>query len=104
MIAACIIQGIMILLFAGLGFLFARGKGQNLIAGYNVMSEKERAKYDEEKLMKILRNGMFTFAGCTAISLIGTLTDSKLLMHAGYVFLFIEAIILIVRANTAAKR
>ena len=104
MIAACVIQGVMILLFLCLGLLCSRGKGQRLIAGWNVMSEKERAKYDEKKLMKILRNGMFAFAGCTAISLIGTLTGSKLLMHSGYGLLFVGAIVLVVRANTAAKR
>ena len=104
MIAACIIQGIMILLFAGLGSLFARGKGQNLIAGYNMASEAERAKYDEKKLLRICRNGMFAFAGCIALSLVGTLIDSRLLMNGSYALFFIAAIILVVRANTAAKK
>ena len=104
LVAACIIQGIMILLFVSLGIIFAKGKGQNLIAGYNVASEKERAKYDEKKLLRIVRNGMFAFAACVAISMIGTLANSKFLMNTGYLLLFIIAIVLVVRANTAAKK
>ena len=104
MIAACVIQGIMILLFTGLGIIFARGKGQNLIAGYNTATEAERAKYDEKKLLRIVRNGMFGFAGCGALGLVGTLTESNFLMNASYVLFFIIAIVLVVRANTAAKK
>ncbi len=99
-----IIYGVMILLFAGFGILFALGKGRGLIAGYNTMSEAERAKYDEKKLMRIMRNGMFTMAGCTAVSLIGVLIKSKPVMWAGYVMIFAVAVVLVVLTNTAAKR
>ena len=46
MVAACIIYGILILLFLVLGSLFARGRGRKLIAGYNTMSEREREKIE----------------------------------------------------------
>ena len=47
-----VMQAIITLMLVGLGILFALGKGAFLIAGYNTMSEKEKAKYDEKKLMK----------------------------------------------------
>ena len=104
MVAACIIYGILILLFLGLGVLFARGRGQKLIAGYNTMSEREREKIDETKLMRIMRNGMFVFAGCMALSLIGALTGIRPLMDLGAVLLVVEAVVLVILANTKAKR
>ena len=102
--AGVIIYGVMILLFVCLGVLFAMGKGRGLIAGYNTMSEEERAKYDEKKLTKIMRNGMFAMAGCTAVSLIGVLIKSRPVMWAGYVLIFAAAVVLVVRTNTTAKR
>ena len=104
MTAAIIIYGIMILMFASFGLMFARGKGQGLIAGYNTMSAREREKYDEGKLMRIMRDGMFSFAGCMAVSLIGTLIGSKALMYAGFVLLLAAAIVLAVLANTKTKK
>ncbi len=104
MLIACIVHGILILLFLVLGVLFAKGKGQKLIAGYNTMSEREREKIDETKLMRIMRNGMFVFAGCMALALIGTLTGVRSLIEAGTVLLIITAVVMVVLANTKAKR
>ena len=104
MLTALIIQGIMILLFLILGVIFALGKGQKLIAGYNTMSEKERAGYDEKKLLHIMRNGMFAFAACMAVSFVGMLLDRKQIVMTGYALMAVIAIILIIRANTAAKK
>ena len=104
MVAACIIYGILILLFLALGVLFARGRGRKLIAGYNTMSESERERVDEQKLLKIMRNGMFVFAGCMALALIGALTGIRPLMDLGAVLLVVEAVVLVILANTKAKR
>lgn len=104
MVAACILYGVLILLFLALGILFAKGRGKKLIAGYNTLSERERERIDEQKLLKIMGNGMFVFAGCMALSLIGALTGVKPLMEAGAVLLVVAAVVLVVRANTKAKR
>ena len=92
MIAACIVYGILILLFLVMGVLFAKGKGQKLIAGYNTMSEREREKIDETKLLRIMRNGMFVFAGCEVLALIGTLTGVRPLIETGILLLIIAAV------------
>ncbi len=104
MTAAIIFYGIMILIFLLFGLAFARGKGQGLIAGYNTMSAREREKYDEAKLMKVMSRGMFALAGCMVLSLIGTLAGSRLLMFGGYALLLITAIVLAVLANTKTKK
>ncbi len=104
MIAACVIHGLLALLFLFFGLLFARGKGRGLIAGYNTMSERERAKYDEKKLLRIMRNGMFALAGCMVVGLVGTLLQSKAIMWTGHGLLLAVCIVLVICANTRTKR
>ena len=41
---------IALLMLLALAVLFALGKGGFLIAGWNVMSPEERARYDEKKV------------------------------------------------------
>ena len=98
------VRAVMILLFLALGVVFACGKGRWLIAGYNTMSERERARYDEKKLMRIMRNGMFAFAGCQLLSLMGSLLGYRLLEYAGYGLFAAAAVVLIIRANTGALK
>ena len=104
MIIACIVHGVLILLFLIMGVLFAKGKGQKLIAGYNTMSEREREKIDETKLLRIMRNGMFVFTGCEVLALIGTLTGVRPLIETGILLLIIAAVAMVILANTKAKR
>ena len=104
MITACIVYGILILLFLVMGVLFAQGKGRKLIAGYNTMSEREREKIDETKLMRIMRNGMFVCAGSEVLALIGTLTGVRPLIEAGVLLLIIAAVVMVILANTKARR
>ena len=54
--------------------------------------------------MRIMRSGMFAFAGCMALALIGTLTGIRPLMDLGAVLLVVEAVVLVILANTKAKR
>ena len=104
MVAACIVFGLMTLLFLVMGIAFSRGKGQRLIAGYNTMSEKEREKYDEKKLMKLMAGGMFVFAGCMVLALIGILTELRPLRILAWAAVVVTVAVLIVRANTAVRK
>ena len=45
-IIACIIIGICMLLMLAMSVVLMMGKGANLIAGYNMMSQKEKERYD----------------------------------------------------------
>ena len=99
-----LVFGSMVVLFLILGVLFRQGKGKGLIAGYNTMSERERARYDETKLMKIMSRGMFSFACCMALSLAGVLLHRAQLVSAGFGLLAVAAIVLVVLINTKAKR
>ncbi|RKD69575.1 uncharacterized protein DUF3784 [Sinobaca qinghaiensis] len=41
-------------LFSAAAFLLSRGKGSFLIAGYNILSDSEKEKYDEVALCKFM--------------------------------------------------
>ena len=102
--SAIIVLVLMLILFLILGIVFGKGKGQDLIAGYNTASEKERAKIDEKKLMKLMSRGMFAFAGCMLISVIGVLRGNKAVINAGFCLMMAGVIALVILANTKTKR
>ena len=104
MVAACIVFGAVALLFLALGVGFSRGKGQGLIAGYNTMSAREREKVDEKKLMRVMSGGMFSLAGCTAVSLVGMLTGICPLLYAGFSLFIAAIVVLVIRANIGTKK
>ncbi|BBF43455.1 hypothetical protein lbkm_2143 [Lachnospiraceae bacterium KM106-2] len=64
---------VMTILFLLLSIHLLRGKGANLIAGYNTSSEKEKAKYDELKLCR-----------CTGVSMLITTISLAILTYFCY--------------------
>ena len=47
-----------------LGVVFLRGKGTDLISGYNTASVEEKMKTDEKKLCRFMGKLMFALAAC----------------------------------------
>ncbi len=101
---SAVIVSVAFLSFLALGFLFRRGKGKWLIAGYNTMSERERQRYDEKKLMKIMSHGMFTAAGCLTFTLAGELLGNKALVTVGFSLLALVLIVTVFLSNTRTKQ
>lgn len=99
-----VIQAIITLMLIGLGILFALGKGASLIAGYNTMSEKERARYDEKKLMKNMSLMMFSCAACTTVGLIGSILRRPWLVNLGFILMVPCVLYFIIRVNTKSLR
>ena len=104
MLTACIVYGVLIALFVCFGILFSMGRGGCLIAGWNTMSERERAKYDEEKLMRVVSSGMFALAGAMAVMLAAMLLENKTLRIFSYVLFLAVVIVLVILANTITKK
>lgn len=61
------IELLVALVFVALAVVLLRGKGAFLIAGYNTMSEAERAQYDEKKLTQFMGKFMLVVALCCAL-------------------------------------
>ena len=87
-----VVNLIVIAFFVLMGILFARGKGLDLIAGYNTLSAREKEKYDKEKLCKAMSRMMFLLAGTWAVAAAGVYIRSNALCWAG-IALFLAVII-----------
>ena len=92
------------LLFLILGILFALGKGGFLIAGWNMMSREERARYDEKAVFRNMSALMISCAGCMGLLLLGNVLDMEALHWAGALLLVLCVIFFVVRVNTAGKK
>ena len=92
------------LLFLLLGILFSMGKGGFLIAGWNMMSPEERARYDERAVFRNMSALMFSCAGCMALLLLGRALNMEVLNWIGTLLLILCVIFFAVRVNTAGKK
>ncbi|MBM7713046.1 Zn-dependent membrane protease YugP [Bacillus thermophilus] len=97
---------ILIIIFISF-FIFAivlsRGKGAFLIAGYNTMSDSEKAQYDEVALCKFM--GKIMFGVCLSILLL-TLSEvlgKQVLLIIGLILLFTLIIFALVYLNTGNR-
>lgn len=90
-------------LFIILGITFRTGKGASLVAGYNTMSEAEKAKYDTNALLKFMGNMMFALSISMLLSLVGDLYELKWLLYVGLLLFFITMIFMLIFINTANR-
>ena len=97
-------QGIMTLVFLALGVIFALGKGAFLIAGYNVMSKEEKARYDEKKMLKNMSIMMFICAACMAVGFIGALVEKQWLITTGFCLLISCIVYFLIRINRVSRK
>lgn len=91
---------IVIVLLVGLGILFSTGKGAFLIAGYNTMPKKEKAKYDIVALCKFMGRLMFAVSGCVLFWLFDELYLGFHLFAIGQILLIAILIFALIYANT----
>ena len=86
-----------------LAIVFLSGKGENLIAGFNTMDERERKKYDQRLLLRIV--GVAILAISLFLGVMALFFDT-LPHYTAYVFLFFTiaiSIIVIVFGNTICR-
>lgn len=67
------------------GITFSMGKGSSLIAGYNTMSDEEKAEIDEGRLLKFMGKMMFALAGSMVFGLVGGWLEIELIIYVGLV-------------------
>ncbi len=90
--------GAVVLLLVGTGVLFWFGKGAWLIAGYNMLPRKRRARIDRRKLCRTMACFLFY---CAAVVMIDRLAAAEgVVMN---IYLHLGAIVLIVYANTGGR-
>ena len=98
-----IIHAIFAGLFVILGIMFLRGKGLDLIAGYNTTSKAEKEKIDKRKLCKYMGKLMFLLAGCFLILMASVVFDKLWLMWLGIVLFVCIAVGGVIYMNTGNR-
>ena len=90
-------------MFIALGIAISKGKGINLIAGYNTMSAKEKEKIDEKALCSYVSKLMFLLSACWAILSIGLEIKQMWLFWIGFVLFIGVTIFFVIYMNTGNR-
>ena len=102
-IVACVIVGIMMLLMLGISAVLLMGKGSWLIAGYNTLDKKEKAKYDSAALCKFVGKYLLSVSLLMPAIPIGGIFKLHWLIAAYICFMLISAFCVIVYCNTGDR-
>ncbi len=95
-----IITGFILLLLIGIGSVLRAGKGAFLISGYNMLSQKDKEKYNEKALCRFVGNMLYVIALLLFFVVIGAIYKITWLMTLFIVVLFTFTIGCLVYANT----
>lgn len=93
--------GMILLLILGIALL--QGKGAWLIAGYNTLSDEEKAKYDEKALCKATGKMMFGITFSTVFIFLGELFQLKGVVIAGVVLMIAIILAGVIYINTGRR-
>lgn len=72
-----IATSIILFIFLMFSILLLNGKGAMLIAGYNTLDEKERAKYDEKALCKAVGKLILSICGAMLFFIYGEIIKQQ---------------------------
>ncbi len=98
------IMWVVVAIFAIMTIILLSGYGANLIAGYNTASKKEKSKYNNKKLSRVVGVG---FAVITTILMIMAIGATMLSASMAYIFLavvIIDCAVMIVLMETICKK
>ena len=90
-------------MFIALGIAISKGKGINLIAGYNTMPAKEKEKIDEKLLCGYVSKLMFLLSACWVILSIGLEIKQMWLFWIGFVLFLVVTIFFVIYMNTGNR-
>jgi hypothetical protein len=84
-----------------MGIVVLIGKGDNLIAGYNTASAKEKSQYNIKRLRGLI-GGLLTILAPLTVILLGQETMAASFSYAA--FTIVACIVVVILANTWAKK
>ncbi|ANC77449.1 hypothetical protein ABE65_011830 [Fictibacillus phosphorivorans] len=94
---AILIVLIPFLIFA---ILLSKGKGASLLAGYNTMSDSEKAQYDEVDLCKFMGKIMYGISFSILLFALSEMLENQILFIIGLISLLTFIIFALVYSNT----
>ena len=95
-----IINLIILIPFLIFAIFLSKGKGASLLAGYNTMSNSEKAKYDEAALCKFMGKIMFGISFSIFLFALSEWLENQFLFAIGLVLLLTLIIFGLVYSNT----
>ena len=98
-----IINLIIFIVFLILAIFLSKGKGAFLIAGYNTMPDREKAKYDEIALCKFMGKMMYGISFSILLWALSELLEIQVLFIIGLVLFFCLIVFVLVYANTGNR-
>lgn len=98
-----VVNILVILMFIALGITFAKGKGLDLVAGYNTMPKDEKEKINKEALCKYMSMLMFMLAGCWAVLGVGVEIEKMWLFWCGFGLFIAVTIFFAIFLNTGNR-
>ena len=92
-----------ILLFLILGITFLKGKGIDLVAGYNTMPQQEKENIDPKALGKYMSRLMFLLAACWCVLSVGVAIEQMWLFWVGFGLFLGVVIFFVIYLNTGNR-
>ena len=102
-----IINLIILVPFLILAVFLSQGKGAFLIAGYNTLTDEQRAEYDELALCQFMGKIMYGICGCLVLMAVSELLDNEPLLYTGIgliTFLAVSAAVFVNTGNHFKKK
>jgi hypothetical protein len=98
-----VVIGLVVIPMLVMALFLLNGKGASLIAGYNTMTAKEQALYDEKALCRSTGWLLIAISACTALLFIGIAFGVMWLMPVAVVLIFVIIVGYLVYANTGNR-
>ncbi len=99
LLAGLIIFGIVLVLFLIISIIFLKGRGANLIAGYNTMPIEDKELYDSIKMCKFMGKALLVFSFLLLLIPISVLTEIYWLVAVFFIITLIGSFVLVGYAN-----
>ena len=98
-----IVNIMVISLFIILAITFSKGKGVDLIAGYNTLSEKEKENVNKKALCKTMSRLMLLLALCWCVLSVGVEIQQMWLFWVGFALFLGVIIFFVIYLNTGNR-
>ncbi|WP_226666214.1 DUF3784 domain-containing protein [Metabacillus litoralis] len=95
-----LVNFIILIPFLIFAVILSKGKGAFLLAGYNTMSESEKAEYDEVALCKFMGKIMFGVSFCILLFAFSDIVENQVLFMIALILLISIIIFALIYTNT----
>jgi hypothetical protein len=102
-VAESIFWGCVLIPLFIMSLFLLNGKGAFLIVGYNTMSKKEQAKYDEKALCRFTGKGVLWITCCMMFVPFGTISGITWMSPCAEVIILVSAVVLVIYVKTGNR-